>query len=198
MNDVRVDVALIKELRDQTSASLNDIRDALMLAKGDKEKALQALKAKGKSIAEKKSSRSTKEGIVEAYIHSNRKVGVLLELRCETDFVAQNVEFQKLAKELALQIAATSPRYIRAQDIPHEVKEEERKLFAEQLQGINKPANIVEEILEGKLQKRWAEICLLLQPHIRNEDITVQDLLTEYIAKLGENIEIAQFIRYSI
>lgn len=198
MPHMHINLALIKEIRERTGASLGDIREALLVAQGDKEKALQVLKTKGKSIAEKKSSRSAKEGIIEAYIHTNHKVGVLLELRCETDFVAKNEEFKKLARELALQIAATSPRYIRPEDIPEDVKEEERRLFEEQLQGTNKPAHIIKDIIEGKMQKRWAEVCLLLQPYIRNEDMIIKDILTEAVAKLGENIEVGQFVRYSI
>ena len=192
------DINLIKELRELTGASLNDIREALNESKNDKDKAVKILKIKGKSIAEKKLSREAKEGIIETYVHGNRKIGVLVELRCETDFVAKNNEFQKLAKELTLQIAAADPSYIKPEDIPEEVKLEEKKLFEKQLQGIDKPDKIINEIIEGKLAKRWSEICLLKQSYIRNEDITVEDLITEYIAKLGEKIEVTNFVRFQI
>ncbi|RJQ13616.1 elongation factor Ts [Candidatus Parcubacteria bacterium] len=191
-------LALIKELREATGASLGDIQEAIKNAAGDKAKAMQFLKAKGKSIAEKKSSRSAKEGIIEAYVHSNNKIGVLVELRCETDFVAKNNEFKKLARELALQIAATNPQFIKPEDIPEEFVLEEKRIFTEQNQGINKPKQILDEIIKGKLEKRWSEICLLKQAHIRNEDITIEELITEYVAKLGEKIEISRFIRYEI
>lgn len=192
------DINLIKELRELTGASLNDIREALDESKNDKDKAVKILKIKGKSIAEKKLSREAKEGVIEAYIHGNRKIGVLVEIRCETDFVAKNNEFQKLAKELALQITATNPSYIKPEDIPEEVKLEEKNIFESQLQGIDKPDKIIKEIIEGKLTKRWSEICLLKQSYIRNEDITVEDLITEYIAKLGEKIEVTNFVRFQI
>lgn len=194
----KADINLIKELREFTGASLNDIRAALDESGNDREKAVKILKTKGKSIAEKKLSREAKEGIIESYIHNNRKIGVLVELRCETDFVAKNSEFQKLAKELTLQIAAINPWYVKPEDIPNDVKSEEKKLFEEQLQGTNKPAEIIKEIIDGKLTKRWSEICLLKQPYIRNGDITIEDLITEYIAKLGEKIEITNFVRFQI
>jgi len=196
MSDQQID--FIKELREITGASLADIKEAIEQSGYDKNKALQILKRKGALIAQKKSIRETKEGIIETYIHANRRIGVLVELRCETDFVAKNSEFLKLARELALQIAATKPRYLRPEDIPEEVKAEERKIFEEELEGTDKPVKIKNEIIEGKLQKRWSEICLLKQPYIRNEDITVEELITESIAKLGEKIEIGQFVRFEL
>ena len=191
-------INFIKELREITGASLADIKEAVEQSGYDKNKALQILKRKGLIIAQKKSTRETKEGIIEAYIHTNRRIGVLVELRCESDFVAKNSEFLRLARELALQIAATKPRYLQPEDIPKEVKIEERKIFEEELEGTNKAVKIKNEIIEGRLQKRWSEICLLKQPYIRNEDITVEELITEFIAKLSEKIEIGQFVRFEL
>lgn len=191
------DLDLIKELREMTGAGIADIRKALIEAKGDKEKAISVLRTMGKSVAEKKSSRTAKEGIIETYIHSNNKLGVLLEIRCETDFVARNSEFRALAHELAMQIAASSPKYVKIEDIPAEIVSEETVIAKSQVDQ-SKPSAIQEEIIKGKLKKRWSEICLLEQAYVRNPDITMGDLVTQIIAKLGENIEIARFVRFEI
>ena len=191
------DLETIKDLRESTGAGLGDINKALAEAGGDKDKALKILRAMGKMVAQKKSSRTAKEGIVEAYVHTNKKLGVLLELRCETDFVARNEEFKKLAHELAMQIAAANPKYLRVEDVPQETVEEEKKIYSQQVDK-DKPEKIREEILKGKLQKRWAELCLLEQPYMRDPDVAVKELITQAIAKLGENIEVGQFIRFEI
>lgn len=188
----------IQNLRIKTSASMLDCKKALEEAGGDEKEAINILKKKGKIIAEKKGSRSTIAGIMEAYIHSNKKIGVLLELRCETDFVAQNADFLHLAHELAMHTAAMNPKYLKPEDVPQEVLDEEKSIFMAQVADIDKPANIKEGIVEGKLKKRFSEICLLEQPYVKNPDQTIKDLIVEYIAKIGENIEVARFTRYEL
>ncbi len=187
----------IKEIRELTGAGIADIKKALAEAGGDREKALEKLRIIGKSVAEKKSGRNAKDGLIEAYIHSSKKVGVLLELRCETDFVARNEEFQKLAHEIALQIAATDPKYLKPEDIPQEIIDQETKIYSAQIDP-SKPKNMAENILKGKLEKRWSELCLLNQEYIRDSNMKIQDLISQATAKLGEKIEIGQFARFSI
>jgi elongation factor Ts len=188
----------IQKLRAKTGASITYIKKALEEAAGNEEEALKVLKKKGESIAEQKSARQTKSGIVSAYIHTNNKVGVLVALKSETDFVAKNEEFKKLAHELALQVAAANPKYLSPDDVPPEVIDEEKEIFREQAKTTGKSDDIIEKIIEGKMQSRFSEICLLNQPYIRDEDKTIESLIKEYVAKLGENIEVADFYRLEI
>lgn len=193
-----VSVEQIQNLRVKTGASMMDCKKALEEANGDEKEALDILKKRGVAIAEKKGSRITNAGIIESYIHPNKRIGVLLELRCETDFVAQNSDFLNLAHDLAIHIAAMNPKYAKSEDIPSEVVSEEKSIFMAQVADVDKPSNIKEEIVEGKLNKRFSEICLFDQQYVKNPDQTIRELITEYIAKIGENIEVAQFARYEI
>jgi len=194
----KINTDQIQNLRARTSASISHIRKALEEAAGNEEEALKILRKRGEALAEAKSLRETKAGIVVSYIHTNNRVGVLVALKCETDFVARNEEFNKLAHELALQVAAAKPKYVKKEDIPQEVLEEEKTIFKEEAANLGKSSDIAEKFIEGKLAKRFGEICLLDQPYIRAEDKTVEDLIKEYIAKLGENIEVAEFYRSEI
>jgi len=193
-----MDLKQVKELRDSTGASVIDCRNALEESKGDFEKAQEILKQKGQSIADKKETRETKAGLIDAYIHLNGKVGVLIDLRCETDFVAKNPLFKELSHDLTLQIAAMSPIYISPTDIPEEMVNKEREKYQQELKDSNKPEKIINQIIEGKLQKWYQEICLIRQPFIKNPDQMIDDILKEYIAKIGENIKINRFVRFEI
>lgn len=188
----------IKKLREMTQASMMDCRNALEEAGGDFEKAREALQKRGAVLAEKKAGRSAKEGIIEAYIHTNRKVGVLIELRCETDFVAKNEEFKTLAHEIAMHIAAMNPTYISEDSIPGEVIDAEKEVWREEFQKSGKPPLVVDQIIEGKVKKYAEAHALLSQPYIRDEEKTIQDLINSYIVKLGENVRIEKFMRYKI
>lgn len=193
-----LDLKKIKQLRKETGISIIECKKALEEAKGDIEKAKIILRKKGKEFAQKKSERITGEGIIHSYIHSNKKIGVLLDLRCESDFVARSKEFQNLAHEICLQIAAMSPLFLKEEDIPEEFLEGERKIYREQLRDSGKSKKLIEEIVENKLKKYKKEICLLSQNWIKDEKRTIEDLISEYIRLLGENIRIERFIRYQI
>ena len=193
-----VDIKDVQKLREQTQAPIMECKKALEEAQGDLEKAKLILKKKGELRAEKKQAEETKEGIIEAYIHSNKKVGVLVELRSQTDFVSLTAEFQELAHNIAMHIAAMNPRYISPDDIPAEEIERMKKEYLEELQGSNKPPEIIEKIVQGKLEKELQEVCLLKQPYIKDENKTIGDLLTEATAKFGEKIEVKRFVRFQI
>lgn len=193
-----VDIKDIQKLREQTQAPIMECKKALEEAQGNLEKAKLILKKKGELRAEKKQAEETKEGIIEAYIHSNKKVGVLVELRSQTDFVSLTAEFQELAHNIAMHIAAMNPRYISPDDIPTEEIERMKKEYSEELQGSNKPPEIIEKIIQGKLEKELQEVCLLKQPYIKDENKTIGDLLTEATAKFGEKIEVKRFVRFQI
>lgn len=188
----------IKQLREKTGAGILDCQKALKEAGGDFDKAVEILRKKGQKIALNKQERTMKEGIIDAYIHSNKKLGVLIEVTCETDFVARNQEFREFVHDLAMQIAATNPSWISPEDIPKEIIEKEKEIYRTELKDEKKPAQIIEKIVEGKLQKFYTESCLLKQPFIKNDKITIEDLLKEKIAKMGENIKIQKFIRFSL
>lgn len=188
----------LKQLRQKTGVSLAQCKKALLEADEDVEKAKELLRKWGEELAGKKGERETGEGIIEAYIHSNKKIGVLVELRCETDFVAKNKEFCELAHNLALQIAATNPWYVSQEDIEAKVIEKEKEIYQEQAKKENKPQEVMDRIVEGKLEKFKKEISLLSQAYIKDETKTIQDLLNEAIAKLGENISIARFVRFEV
>ncbi len=193
-----VTAEMIKELRQQTGAGVLDCKKALEQYNGDMEKAAAYLKEKGLAAAAKKADRATAEGRIEAYVHPGNRVGVLVEVNCETDFVARTPDFEALCHDLAMQIAAMKPRWVSRQDVPAEVLEEEKRQYLQQLEGENKPAHIVERILEGKLDKFYQENCLLEQAFIKDDSKTVRQLITEAIARLGENIVVARFARFSI
>ena len=186
----------VKELREKTNAGVMNCKIALKEANGDIEKAVDILRKKGVSLASKKSSRTAKEGMITSYIHMNNKIGVLLELNCETDFVARNDEFVKFAKELTMQIAAANPTYITKDEVTPEDLAREREIIKEQ--NKNKPEHALEKIMEGKLKSYYQDICLLDQPYIKDPKVSISDLLTGVIPKTGENIVITRFIRYQL
>lgn len=188
----------IQKLREQTLASINEVKRALDEAKGDEEQALLILRKRGKIIADKKSVRETKAGIIASYVHSNGRIGVLLELKCETDFVAKNSEFQSLSRDLAMHIAAMNPKWLKPEEVPPDVIEEEKRVFASQGDIQNKPPQVQQAIIDGKLKKYYSERCLLNQPFVKDDGKTVKDLIAEHIAKVGENIEVRKFARFEI
>lgn len=188
----------IQELRAQTGAGILDAKQALEEASGDMDGARVILRTKGIIKAEKKSQRAAHEGRIAAYIHSNGKIGVLVKVYCETDFVARNEEFGAFVHELALHIAAANPQYIAIDNIPSEVKEAEMRIYREQLGETNKPKEIIEQIVEGKMGKFAQEFCLLQQPYVKDPDKTIGELFLEAVAKFGENIQIGEFVRYEL
>lgn len=188
----------IKKLRAETGISISECKEALDSAQGDLEKAKEFLKKKGREIAANKSAREAHQGIVESYIHANGKVGVLIELRCESDFVAKSDNFKELARELAMQIAAMNPLYVREEDVPEEVIEKEKEIYREQMKDSDKPAEITEKIISGKVEKWYSEVVLLRQKWIKDDSKTIKNLIDELVSKLGENIEVAQFTRFEI
>ncbi len=191
-----VSVELIKKLRAATGAGILDCRKALEEAGGDFDKAVEILRKKGLAKAAKKAGREAREGVIETYVHGGGRIGVMVEVNCETDFVARTPEFRELAHEIALQIAAMAPRYVRDEDIPEEVLERERAIARERAQG--KPEHVVERIVQGMLEKFKDEVVLLRQPYIRDDSKTVGQLIQEAIAKIGENIVVRRFVRWEL
>lgn len=189
---------LIKELREKTQAGILDCKDALKDASGDIEKAIVILREKGKASSRKLAGRSAKDGAVFSYIHHSGKIGVLLELNCETDFVAKTEEFKTLGKELCLQIAASAPLYINKDDVPKEKIEEEKNIIKKQFGGQGKPEHILDKIAEGRLSKFYEENCLVDQPYIRDPKVKIQDLILEAQAKLKERLSISRFTIFKI
>ncbi len=194
----KISLELIKQLRERTAAGFSDCKKALEEAGGDIEKAVDILRKRGLAIAAKRAGKEASEGVIAAYIHSNKKIGVLVEVNCETDFVARTDEFQEFAHNIAMQIAATNPIAISRDQVPQEILEREKKIYEEQLRESGKPENIIPKIIEGKLEKFYKENVLLEQDFIKNPEITIQDLLNELIAKTGEKIVIKRFCRYQI
>ena len=193
-----IDMSLVKKLREQTGVSIMECKKAIAEANNDFTKAGELLRKKGFEKAKSKASRATNQGGIGSYIHSNYKIGVLLELGCETDFVAKNEDFLALQKDICMQIAAMNPKYISENDIPAEVLEKEKEIYREQLKSSGKPENIVEKIVEGKLKKFYTEVCLLHQAFFKDDSKTIHDLIAEKIHKLGENIVAKRFIRYQV
>jgi elongation factor Ts len=191
-----VSPTLVKQLREKTNAGMMDCKKALVEAGGDLEKAEDILRKKGIASASKKASRSVKEGIVASYIHLQGKVGVLVEVNCETDFVAKNDIFREFVKDLTLHIAAAHPVYVVRDEVPEAVIEREREIYREQVKG--KPANVVEKIVDGKLDKFYGSVCLLDQAFIKDPDKTIKDLVASKIAELGENIVVRRFARFAV
>jgi len=189
---------LIRELRNKTGAGVMDCKQALLEAGGDIQKAQDILREKGSVVAIKRSARETQEGLVSSYVHSGNKLGVLLEINCETDFVAKTSEFSQLAKELAMQIAAMDPLWIKPEDVPKEVIEKEKEIYKKQVQESGKPEKVIEKIAQGRLEKYFTQVCLLEQPYIKNPKLKVKDLITESITKLGENIRVGRFARLKV
>jgi len=191
-----ISAQMVKELREKTGAGMMECKKALEESGGDFNKAIEYLRQKGLATAQKKAGRTATEGIITSYIHMD-KIGVLLELNCETDFVARNEEFRQLAKDIAMHIAAANPQYISKEDVPQEIIEKEKEIYKAQITG-NKPPQVIEKIIEGKLEKFFEEMCLLNQPFIREPEKKIQDLITEKIAKFGENIVIRRFVRFQV
>ena len=188
----------IKELRAKTGAGIVDCKKALQEADGDIEKALEILRKKGAAKAAKKADRATAEGIVVSYIHAGGKVGSLVEINCETDFVARTEDFKALGHEIAMQVAAMNPKYVSREEVPAEIIEKEKEILKEQALAEGKPEHIVEKIVEGRLNKFYSENCLLEQPWIKDDSKTIGDLVKEYITKLGENIKVKRFCRFGV
>lgn len=189
---------MIKELREKTQAGMVDCKKALVETDGDMEKAVDFLRKKGLASADKKMGREVTEGIVASYIHSNSKIGVLVELKCATDFVARNEDFVALAKELAMQIAATNPQFVAPDQVPAEMLEREKDIYREQMKTSGKPENVIEKIVEGKVAKYYSEVCLLEQEYIKDGSVKIKDLIKQKIAIFGENIEVGKFARFQI
>lgn len=186
----------VKELREKTGAGIMDCKDALTEAGGDIEKAIVILRERGLAKAAKKQNRVATEGVIEAYVHGDGRIGVLVEVNCETDFVARNEEFRRFAKDIAMQVAASNPKYLSRDMVPADVINQEREIFKTQALNDGKPENIVDKIVDGRLEKFYEENCLLEQPFIKDPDKNISQLLTEKIALLGENIVISRFVRF--
>lgn len=193
-----ISAKLVKELRDKTGAGMMDCKKALTHTKGDLEKAVDYLRKKGIQSATSKFGRKASNGLIASYIHLDGKVGVLLEINCETDFVAKTPEFNELAKNITLQIAASKPKYIKREDVPEEIINKEKEVYFGQVENMNKPEKVLNNIVEGKLNKYFKEVCLLEQEYIRETDKTVNQLILEAIAKLKENIIVRRFVRFQL
>jgi elongation factor Ts len=188
----------VKQLRDKTGAGMMDCKAALEEAGGDMDKAIEILRKKGLASAAKRAGRATNNGMIGHYIHMGGKVGVLVEVNCETDFVARTDDFQTLAKEVAMHIAAADPRYVRREDVPAEVLEKEKEIYRAQFAGSGKPASVIEKIVDGKLESFYAQVCLLDQPSVRDPNVTIKQMIATATAKTGENVNIARFARFKL
>ena len=193
-----ITAAMVKELREKTGAGMMDCKKALTEANGDMEKSIETIRERGLAVAAKKAGRVAADGLVEAYIHGGGRIGVLVEINCETDFVAKTAEYKEFCRDIAMQVAASSPQFVRREDVPQDVIDQEKALTRAEAEEEGKPANIIEKMVEGRTEKYLKEACLLEQPFIKNTDITVQQLLNEKIAKIGENITIRRFARYHV
>ena len=189
---------MVKELRDKTNAGMMDCKKALTETAGDMEKAVDLLRQKGLAVAAKRAGRETKEGVVETYIHAGGKLGVMVEVGCETDFVAKTDDFKAFAKNVAMHIAAANPVAVNRDEVPAEILQREKDIYVNQALESGKPQQIVEKIVAGKVEKYLAEVCLMEQKYVKNPDLTIQDLLNELVAKMGENISIKKFARFQI
>ena len=193
-----IDASLVKQLRDKTGAGFMDCKKALTECEGDFEKSVDHLRAKGLALAARKSKREASEGLVGAYIHGGNKIGVLLEVNCETDFVARTEEFQALVKDLSMQIAAANPRCVRREEVSEEELAREKAIYRQQAEELNKPEAVLAKIVDGKMERFYEEACLMEQAFIKEPSRRVKDLIQDSIARLGENIRIRRFVRYSV
>ncbi len=189
---------MVKELRDKTNAGMMDCKKALSETNGEMEKAVDFLRQKGLAVAQKRADRATSEGVVETYIHAGGKLGVMVEIGCETDFVAKSDMFQEFSKDIAMHIAASNPLAIKREDIPEDLVAREKDIFTNQALESGKPENIVEKIVNGKIDKYFSEVTLMEQKFVKNPDVSIQDLLNEIIAKIGENISVKRFARFQV
>jgi elongation factor Ts len=195
---VEVSANLVKELREKTGAGMMDCKKALSETEGDFEKAIDFLRQKGLATAAKRAGRIAAEGQIGSYIHAGGKIGVMVEINCETDFVAKTDDFRNFAKDIAMHIAASNPLYVQRENVPAEVLEREREIYRAQAREARKPEKILDKIVEGKLEKYFGEVCLLEQPFIKDPDLAIQDLINGLIGKLGEKIEIRRFARFQV
>ncbi|HKD14236.1 MAG TPA: translation elongation factor Ts [Candidatus Angelobacter sp.] len=195
---INISAAQVKELRDQSGAPMMDCKNALTEAKGDLEQAMVLLRKKGIATAAKKAARITSEGSVSSYIHAGGKIGVLVEVNCESDFVARTDDFKDLIKDIAMHIAAADPKFVRKEDVTPEAYEKEKEIYRAQAASTGKPANVVEKIVEGKMTKFYEEVCLYDQPFVKEPGITVSQLIASKIGKLGENISVRRFARFKV
>jgi elongation factor Ts len=198
MTENNISAARVKELRDKTGAPMMDCKKALTEAKGDLEEAVIVLRKRGTTIAERKAGRATSEGAVASYIHAGGKIGVLLEINCESDFVARTDDFKELVHDIAMHIAASDPKYVRKEDVTPEDFEREKDIFRSQAIASGKPANIAEKMVTGKMEKFYEEVCLLEQPFIKDQTISISQLIATKIGKLGENISVRRFARFKV
>lgn len=195
---MEITASAVKELRDKTGAGMMDCKAALKQANGDMSEAIDYLRKKGAATAQKRGGRTTSEGQIQSYIHAGNKIGVLVEVNCETDFTGKTEDFTELVKNLAMQIAATSPISVDREGIPAETLDKEKEIYTAQAKDSGKPEKVIEKIVEGKLKKYYSEACLLEQTYVKNPDITIQDLLHEIMARTGENITIRRFVRFQL
>jgi elongation factor Ts len=195
---MQIPAQLVKELRERTGAGFSDCRAALVEAAGDLEKAISILRKKGQAAAAKKAQREASEGLVGSYIHAGGKIGVLVEMNCESDFVARTEAFQQLSHDVAMHIAALDPRYVRREDVTAEMLEKERDIYKAQALATGKPENVVDKIVNGKMEKFYEENCLYEQHYIKDESVTIGEMIRQAIAKLGENISIRRFARFKV
>ena len=193
-----ISAATVKQLREKTGAGIMDCKEALSECNGDISKAVDFLRKKGLATAAKRAGRATTEGIIESYIHMDKKLGVLVEINCETDFVAKNEDFKEFAKNIAMHITATNPVSIRPEDVPEETIDKEKEIYRAQVLEMGKPEQIADKIVDGKMKKYFKENCLMNQAYVRDPDISIEDLLNEMVAKIGENITIKRFARFKI
>ncbi|MGD0099492.1 MAG: translation elongation factor Ts [Acidobacteriota bacterium] len=192
-----ISAELVKELREKTGVGFMECKSALQESKGDLEAAITILRKRGLASAAKKSGRETKDGLIGAYIH-NGKIGVMVEVNCESDFVARNPEFQALVKDIAMHIAASDPGFIRKEDVTEDVLASEREIYREQARTTGKPENVLDKIVEGRMSKYYSEACLLEQPFVKDPSISVRDHIAAHIQKIGENIQVRRFVRYKL
>ena len=195
---MKITSQMVKELRDKTNAGMMDCKKALGETEGDLEKAVDLLRQKGLAVAAKRADRATSEGVIECYIHAGGKLGVMVEVGCETDFVAKTDDFKAFAKDIAMHVAAVTPVAVNRDEVPAEMVEREKEIYINQAKDSGKPDNIIEKIVSGKIEKYLSEICLMDQKFVKNPDLSIQDLLNELIAKMGENISVKRFARFQI
>lgn len=193
-----INAALVKQLRDATGAGMMECKAALVEAKGNLDEAVTILRKRGLAQATKKAGRSTNEGVIGSYIHMGGRIGVLVEVNCESDFVARTDDFQNLAREIAMHIAAANPQYVRREDVPPDVLDRERGIYRGQMEGQNKPVAVIDKIVDGKLNSFYEQVCLLDQPSIRDPKLTIGQVVQAAIAKMGENIAIPRFVRFKL
>ena len=194
----QISAAMVKELRERTKAGMMDCKKALQECDGDMEKAVAWLRQKGLAVAAKRAGRATSEGVVQSYIHAGNKLGAMVEVNCETDFVAKSDDFVEFARDLAMHVAAANPVCITREEIPAELLEKEKEIYTNQAKDSGKPDHIIEKIVEGRLEKYYKEVCLLEQAYVKDPDVSIQDRLNDLVAKIGENITIRRFARFQV